>query len=371
MKPANPWRKRWAGVVVGLEAKPARQARWIAPGLVTALQRLALGAICAGGLAFAAGQTPENPAADPPVLPTSNEPITPLPLTVDLDPAKVRLGERLFHEVRLSRTHSLACATCHRLTAGGADGQPRSLGSDGNPLDYNTPTVFNVALNFRFNWRGAFRTLEAQTAALLLNPRVMATDWPELLATLRDDPGYREAFAASYPAGLEPAAVLDALVTFERSLLTPNARFDQYLRGRPEALTAEEQRGYQRFKSHGCVACHQGANVGGNLFQQLGIFQNYSGHGAGATAAAPGRATLPGDARDRWVFRVPSLRNVAVTAPYFHDGGVPTLERAVAVMARIQLGRTLPDAELDLIVRFLRTLTGEYQGRPLAADPAP
>ena len=357
--------------MIGLEAKPVRQARRIAPGLVTALQRLARGAICAGGLAFAAGQTPENPAPDPSVLPASNEPITPLPLTVDLDPAKVRLGERLFHEVRLSRTHSLACATCHRLTAGGADGQPRSLGSDGNPLDYNTPTVFNVALNFRFNWRGAFRTLEAQTAALLLNPRVMATDWSELLATLRDDPGYREAFAASYPAGLEPAAVLDALVTFERSLLTPNARFDQYLRGRPEALTAEEQRGYQRFKSHGCAACHQGANVGGNLFQQLGIFQNYSGHGAGATAAAPGRATLPGDARDRWVFRVPSLRNVAVTAPYFHDGGVPTLERAVAVMARIQLGRTLPDAEIDLIVRFLRTLTGEYQGRPLAADPAP
>lgn len=371
MKPANFWRKRWAGTGVGLDPRPNPGEPRPDPGAVTALQRLALGAICAGGLAFAAGQPPENLAPDPLVLPASNEPILPLPLAVGLDPAKVRLGERLFHEVRLSHTHRLACATCHRLTASGADGQPRSLGSDGNPLDYNTPTVFNVALNFRFNWRGTFRTLEEQTAALLLNPRVMAAGWPELLATLRDDPVYREAFAASYPAGLEPAAVLDALVTFERSLLTPDARFDQYLRGRPEATTAEEQRGYQLFKSHGCVACHQGANVGGNLLQQLGIFQNYSPHRAGATATAPGRATLPSDARDRWMFRVSSLRNVAVTAPYFHDGGVPTLERAVAVMARTQLGRTLPDAEIDLIVRFLQTLTGEYQGRPLAAEPAP
>jgi cytochrome c peroxidase len=159
---------------------------------------------------------------------------------------------------------------------------------------------------------------------------------------------------------------LDALVTYERSLITPNARFDRYLRGDREALTAEEQRGYQLFKAYGCIACHQGVNVGGNLFQKFGIFQDPVAPRRPGAAADLGRFLVTGAARDREVFRVPSLRNVALTAPYFHDGRAPTLEHAVITMARVQLGRTLTGEESGVIVQFLHSLTGEYQGRSLA-----
>jgi cytochrome c peroxidase len=160
--------------------------------------------------------------------------------------------------------------------------------------------------------------------------------------------------------------VLDSLATYERSLITPNARFDRYLRGEHQALTAEEQRGYQLFKSYGCVACHQGVNVGGNLFQKFGIFPAMVGQAPPGTEPDPGRFGVTGVARDRWVFRVPSLRNVVLTAPYFHDGRAPTLEDAVDTMARVQLGRTLTGEEIGLIVQFLHTLTGDYEGRSLA-----
>jgi cytochrome c peroxidase len=301
----------------------------------------------------------------------SHEPIVPIPLTVEIDPAKVRLGERLFHDVRLSHDNRIACVTCHRLAEGGDNGAPCSLGQYGRPCTLNIPTVFNTTLNFRQHWRGNFRMLEEQAEAVLITLNVMNTSWQELLAKLRADPDYTQAFATLYPAGLQPAQVLDAIASFERSLLTPNARFDRYLRGQPEAITEEEKRGYQLFKAYGCVACHQGVNVGGNLFQKFGIFENYLAERGNATEADLGRFTITHDERDRYVFRVPSLRNVAVTAPYFHDGSVPTLEKAVGIMARAQLGRTLTAEEIGLIVKFLHTLTGEYQGRSLAVEPLP
>jgi cytochrome c peroxidase len=201
---------------------------------------------------------------------------------------------------------------------------------------------------------------------VLLNPAVMRTTWLELLAKLRSDPDYAASFKAGYPDGLTPASVLDALATYERSLITPNARFDQYLRGDRQALSAEEQRGYQLFTSYGCVACHNGLNVGGNLFQKFGIFPDMVGLARPDAEADPGRFRVTGVVRDRGVFRVPSLRNVALTAPYFHDGRAPTLEDAVDTMARVQLGRTLTREEIDLIVQFLHTLTGDYQGQSLA-----
>lgn len=313
---------------------------------------------------------PVTGSDDRPISLSSDEPIIPIPLTVDLDPAKVRLGEKLFHDVRLSHDNVMACAKCHHLAEGGADALPHSLGRDGQPLDFNTPTVFNAALSFRFHWRGEFRTLEEQTEAVLRNPRHMNANWEELLAKLHADPNYREAFAASYSDDLQPAQVLDAIVSFERSLLTPNARFDHYLHGQQDVLTEDEKHGYQLFKSYGCVACHQGVNVGGNLFQKFGIFQ-YPFSQRAATAADLGRFTLTGNERDRFVFRVPSLRNVAVTAPYFHDGGASTLEQAVGTMAREQLDRVLTEEEISLIVKFLHTLTGKYQGQPLAAGALP
>jgi cytochrome c peroxidase len=258
----------------------------------------------------------------------------------------------------------VSCASCHDLARGGDDGRARSETSDGRPSDFNASTVFNAALNARLNWRGNFRTLTEQNEAVLLDPRLMNVTWTELLAKLRADADYRAAFKALY-GGPEREHVLDALATFQRSLLTPDARFDRYLRGERDAITAEEARGYQLFKAYGCIACHQGVNVGGNLFQRFGVFYDPFAARGNVGAADLGRYTITGREDDRKVFRVPSLRNVAVTSPYFHDGSAASLAEAVDIMARSQLGRELPRDDIDLIIRFLRTLTGVYRGQSL------
>jgi cytochrome c peroxidase len=283
---------------------------------------------------------------------------------------KIELGRKLFNDVQLSRSNTLACASCHRLDRSGADGLARALGADGKPLEFNSPTIFNVALNFRLNWRGNFRTLEEQNEAVLLDGRLMNTTWHELLAKLADDQDYVRAFAAVYGGNPERSRVLDALATFQRSLVTPDARFDRYLKGERGAITAEEERGYQLFKSYGCVSCHQGRNLGGNLFQKFGIFGDPQRRSV--SEGDLGRFSITRIESDRNVFRVPSLRNVAVTSPYFHDGSASSLNEAVHIMARVQLGRELPEQDIGLIVKFLGTLTGEHQGRSLSAeDPSP
>jgi cytochrome c peroxidase len=297
-----------------------------------------------------------------------DQPIQPVPPVAELDPGKVHLGERLFHDVRLSRGDVIACASCHLLAEGGADNRARSPPPrGGEALAFNTPTVFNAVLNFRLNWLGNFRTLETHNKVLLHHPRVMDITWDELLGKLRADPDYRRAFAVAYGQEPDAASVLDALATFERALLTPNARFDRYLGGQRDAITEAEARGYGLFKAYGCTACHQGVAVGGNLFQKFGIFEDPFPPDRVPTEADLGRFAITGDDRDRFVFRVPSLRNVAVTAPYFHDGSAPTLEQAIAVMGRKQLGWVLTEEEIGLIAAFLRTLTGEYRGRALDA----
>jgi cytochrome c peroxidase len=304
-------------------------------------------------------------ARDHATIAPGEEPITPVPRGGSLDAAKVQLGEMLFHDVRLSRGDEFACATCHLLAEGGDDNRPLAPGSDGELLNFNAPTVFNAALSFRLNWRGNFRTLEELNEAVLLNPRLMNTNWGELLPKLRADEAYREAFATAYGSAPAPALVLDALTTFQRSLTTPNARFDRYLRGERNAITPEEERGYHLFKDYGCIACHQGVNVGGNLFQRFGIFHDPFAQLPIRTADL-GRFTITGKADDRFVFRVPSLRNVALTAPYFHDGRAQTLDQAIQEMARSQLGRVLTEREIALIEGFLRTLTGQYRGHSLS-----
>ena len=333
-------------------------------------------AIIGAMMAAASQELGQNPGQNPgrnAGMTRAGEPVAPIPTAVHPDPAKARLGERLFRDARLSHHNRLACASCHQLDQGGDDGKAQSIGADGRPLDFNTPTVFNAALSFRLNWRGNFRSLEEQAEAVLLDTRLMGTNWPELLAKLGADQTYRDEFHAAY--GQPPARplVLDALAAFERSLVTPRAPFDRYLRGESDAIDPEEKRGYELFKSHGCVACHQGVNVGGNLFQRFGVFDDPAAGGP-LTEADLGRLALTGKAEDRSVFRVPSLRNVAETAPYFHDGRAATLEQAVAEMARTQLGRALAQPEVDLIVRFLHTLTGEYrpgQTSPGHAGPQP
>lgn len=296
------------------------------------------------------------------------EPITPIVMDARLDPRRVELGGRLFGDARLSGNGDRACTSCHPLDRAGMDGRPRGIAIDGQARLRNTPTVFNAALNDAFNWDGASATLEEHARRLLANPNVMNAQWSVLLSRLRADRHYASNFPALYPDGITEANVVDALVSFERSLITPNARLDRYLRGETNALDAEELRGYQRFKAYGCVACHQGMNVGGNLFQRFGIFQRPDGD---RTQTDPGRFNVTQIERDRGVFRVPSLRNVALTAPYFHDGSAATLDVAVERMARYQLGRKLPSDEVHAIVRFLHTLTGEYPaGQPLGGRTA-
>lgn len=319
-----------------------------------------------GRAAFTA-ETPRSPLNPPAVA--LREPIAPIPLHLAIDAQRVALGKQLFNDVRLSDDNTRSCATCHPLARGGMDGRPRALSTTTSVPLRNTPTIFNVGLNAAFNWDGVADTLEAHAEIVLLNPNLMNTTWPELLAKLQADANYVTNFNTAYSGGLTPATVLDALASFERSLLTPNARFDRYLRGERHVLTASEQQGYRLFKSYGCVTCHQGINVGGNMYQRFGVFAEPDSAGGPAAAADVGRYAVTAAPRDREVFRVPSLRNVAVTAPYFHDGREDTLEGAVDTMARVQLGRTLRREEIGLIVQFLRTLTGEHQGQPVATPP--
>ncbi len=292
------------------------------------------------------------------------EPILPIPLTEAFHPAKVALGQRLFHDVRLSHNRARSCATCHRVDHGGDDGRPRALTADGRAYPRNTPTIFNVALNTRYNWDGNQRTLEATTEAALLSPDKMSANWTALLSKLKSTVDDVAAFKAIYHEGPTRQYILDALVVYQRSLLTPNSRFDQYLRGKSDALTAAEKQGYKLFKAYGCATCHQGVNVGGNMFQKFGIFPQ-EGSTRNHDADDPGRFAITGMARDQRVFRVPSLRNAGVTAPYYHDGRIETLAEAVDFMARRQLGKVLVSQEIDLIVQFLHTLTGTYRGKLL------
>lgn len=289
-----------------------------------------------------------------------SEALFPLPLSVDLPAARVQLGERLFGDPRLSSNNALPCSGCHQLAQGGDDGRVRAITNSGQPGNLNTPTVFNSAFDFRHSRHGRFRTLEQQVEDDLHNPAHANTSWEELLPKLRADPDYLAGFSAVYAQGISRESVLDAIATFERSLVTPNAPFDRFLRGDQNALSDCEREGYRLFKAYGCTACHQGINVGGNMFQQLGILEPYQGDdNASHEHPSP-------DQDKEHIFKVPSLRNVAVTAPYFHDGAVATLAQAVRVMGRVQLGVDIPDLDVVPIVAFLATLTGEYQGRSLA-----
>lgn len=292
-------------------------------------------------------------------------PITPLPLKLELDLRKVELGRRLFHDPGLSSNGSVSCASCHRLNRGGVDRLPQSLGISGKIGSINAPTVFNSGFNFRQFWDGRAVSLEEQINGPLQNPVEMANTWSAIIASLEKDPKYRKAFSAIYRTGIQPGNVRDAIATYERSLVTPNARFDRFLRGDKSALDNRELAGYRLFRQAGCISCHQGVNIGGNLFQKLGIMEDYFAARGRVTSADMGLFNVTGKEVDRHFFKVPSLRNVALTTPYLHDGSALTLEDAVRIMGRYQLGKELHSDEVDKIVAFLKTLTGEYQGKTL------
>lgn len=280
--------------------------------------------------------------------PGTVEPITPIPHAPDDTSGRVALGETLFKDPRLSHDDRRACSACHDVEANGASAQAKDLSSSSEPLRVNTNTVFNAALSFRLNWTGNLHTLEEQAERSLTGPSLMATTWLELLDKLRADPVLVDRFRTVEGRDPDREGVITALTAYERTLLTPDSRFDKWLRGDPAALTAEELDGYSLFKSTGCAACHQGVNVGGNLLEKNGIF----------------KPLLAGEPE---VMRVPSLRNVATTPPYFHDGSAATLGSAIQRMAEAQLGRRFTGEQVHLVVAFLRSLTGQYRGKPVTA----
>lgn len=287
------------------------------------------------------------------------EPIQPIPLHIELDAQKVALGRELFNEAQLSQDNTVSCATCHHLSEGGMDGLKYGVGINGQVGNINTPTVYNSGFNFRQFWDGRAETLAAQVPGPVHNPIEMGSDWDAIVKKLQGSSHYVSAFASLYPDGITSDNIIDAIVTFERSLYTPNSRFDQFLRGDNSAITKAEKAGYELFKAYGCSSCHQGVNVGGNMYQRMGIVRDYFAERGNVLDADLGRFTITGNDQDRYVFKVPSLRMVAYTAPYFHDGSAPTLNGAVETMAYYQLGRSISDEQVDLLVLFLKTLPGE------------
>ena len=309
--------------------------------------------------------------ADPPIVPVLDEPIQPIPTDSSLNPNKVALGALLFNDTRLSTDNNLSCASCHQLESGGDDGLStgRSLGGKAHVI--NTPTVFNARFNFRQLWDGSADSLEQQIDHAVHSRMEAGSNWNELLAKLNSDSSLVRKFNNIYPDGINKKNYLDALTEFEKSLVTPNARFDQYLLGNTAAITEEERKGYMRFKELGCISCHQGINVGGNLFQKFGIFYDYLAERGDINSADQGRINVTNRKTDMYVFKVPSLRNVEVTAPYLHDGKAETLEQAVEIMGKTQIGNTISDEDIALLVKFLKTLTGEYNGISLAKGSRP
>lgn len=293
------------------------------------------------------------------------EPIFPLPREVSVNQNKAALGESLFFDTRLSRNNQVACISCHKLDAGGDDGMKLGMSSSADHHVVNTPSIFNAQFNFRQNWNGSVRSLHDQIDRSISSSHAFNNAWDNIIAQLTEDVKLRDEFHSIYSDGITSKNIIDAIVEFEKTLITPNSPFDRYLRNEEGSLTEVEIEGYQTFKELGCISCHQGINIGGNLFQKFGVFYDYFSERGDIQYSDYGLMNITYRQMDEFVFKVPSLRNVAVTAPYLHDGSAATLEEAIIIMGKTQLGRTLSAEEVTLIEAFLRTLTGEYKNRPL------
>ncbi len=295
------------------------------------------------------------------------EPVRPIDLSLPYDEAKAALGFKLYHDKRLSIDNTISCASCHGLNTAGVDNKPFSEGVEGKLGGVNAPTVFNAVYNFVQFWDGRAQTLADQAAGPPVNPVEMASpNFDAIVAKLNKDKKFAREFKAVYPEGFSQATITDAIEQFERTLITPNSRFDKYLRGDKEAITAEELEGYELFKKYNCATCHVGKNLGGESYELMGLRKHYfADRGLDLTEEDNGRFKQTGVERDRHRFKVPGLRNVALTWPYYHDGTRTSLKEAVCAMGTYQSGVELSDEEEDKIVSFLNTLTGEYQGKLL------
>lgn len=295
------------------------------------------------------------------------EPVQPLPQAVALNADKVALGNKLFHDSLLSGDDTVSCASCHDLTRGGTDQAKVSTGIRGQQGPINSPTVYNAIYNLAQFWDGRAKNLQEQAEGPVTNPLEMGAQWDNVVEKLRQVPEYRETFAKLYPEqGLTKTTITDAIAVFEQSLLTPNSRFDQYLRGNTAILTSDELQGYALFKTH-CTSCHSGPALGGLSFEKMGVKRDYfKQRGGELTEADNGRFNVSKQEKDRHVFKVPVLRNIELTYPYFHDGSTYNLAEVVEIMGKDQLNKQFTHDETAKLVAFLLTLTGEYKGKSVA-----
>lgn len=293
----------------------------------------------------------------------ANEPLQAIPACVPTEAAKVAMGERMYNDTRLSLDGTISCATCHILDQGGVSNPEyrTSEGIYGQFGGVNAPTVYNAYYNVQQFWNGRAADLREQAAGPPVNPVEMGDQtWDDIVARLRQDKALVEEFEQLYPGeGLTEQTVTLAIAEFEKTLLTPDNRFDRYLKGDAEALTADEQQGYGLYKHLGCASCHVGVIAGGQSFEHMPIYGDYFADrdpSIAYNADDDGLKGFTGKESDLHKFKVPTLRNVALTAPYFHDGTMATLEDAVRAMAKYELDKDLTDAEVQLLVAFMKSL---------------
>jgi len=277
--------------------------------------------------------------------------ITPLPQEVKTDPKKVNLGRMLFFDPILSKDQTISCASCHNLASGGDDDKPVSIGIDGKKGSVNAPTVLNAVFNFRQFWDGRAKDLQEQAAGPIENPVEMGNTFENLIKTLNKS-RYKSIFATIYKDGVTKENITDAIAEYEKTLITPNSPFDRYLRGEKNAITKKQKEGYELFITKGCISCHQGKNIGGNMYNKFGVVMSVD-------IKNLGRYNVTKNEQDKYFFKVPSLRNVALTAPYFHDGSQTDLKQVILFMAKYQVGRPITDEEVDKIYAFLHSLTAK------------
>ncbi|RRS32493.1 MAG: cytochrome B6 [Epsilonproteobacteria bacterium (ex Lamellibrachia satsuma)] len=278
--------------------------------------------------------------------------IKPLPDQVKADARKVQLGKKLFFDPILSKDGTISCASCHDLQKGGDDGMKFSRGIRGQIGNINAPTVYNAVFNFRQFWDGRAKDLKEQVFGPIENPVEMGHSMDLTVKVLKKNKAYIKAFNEIYADGITHKNVADVIAEFEKVLITPNSPFDRYLKGDKRAISEQEKEGYRLFQSKGCIICHHGVNIGGNFYNKFGIYKD-------ANSSNLGRYNITKREEDKYVFKVPSLRNVALTSPYMHDGRFNTLQDAVEFMTEHQLGRYIEPREINAIVVFLKSLTGE------------
>lgn len=276
--------------------------------------------------------------------------ITPIPQVVEFNKVKALLGKKLFNDTRLSANNTISCASCHDLKNGGDDGLVSSVGIDGKVGDVNAPTVFNSVFNFVQFWDGRANSLEEQALGPIENPIEMAHSFKNLVKEL-EETEYKEEFSKIYSDGITKKNIANAIAEFEKTLITPNSRFDKFLTGDKDAISEFEKEGFSLFKQRGCISCHHGVNLGGNQYNKFGVVIKIENENLG-------RYNVTKNEDDKYYFKVPTLRNIELTSPYFHDGRYQSLEETVATMSMIQLGRPMQEQEVEKIVAFLKTLTG-------------